>query len=86
MIVQGKSKTEIPKVWASVVTRNPKIDVDKAIRTIIAAASQENIMRSETSGNKDFWISSSQSYNTMESIITDMQKQLYDSAKKYSPI
>jgi len=82
MIVQGKSKTEIIKAWESVVTRNPKIDVDKAISSIINTARQENSKKPEALRKTSQQESSSQSGGTMESIITDLQKQMHDTAKK----
>lgn len=41
MIVQGRPDTEILNAWRSLVTNNPKIDVDKSINTIMSTARQE---------------------------------------------
>lgn len=42
MIVQGKPGSEILSEWKTLVTGNPKMEVDKAINTIRSTASQES--------------------------------------------
>ncbi len=71
MITQAKSKSEILKAWESVVRRNPKMDIRKTIDTILTAARKEN------EKNK-----SSQTYSAAVALIAELQKQMYDDARK----